>query len=353
MIDVVDLAGPSQRIEAAAEALRAGQVVVSPNDERSRLLADKVDRALFGFDVVHLLPHHDSAHAAGVLDVDSIADPIRLLQNPHLNRFVLQVDCSADHWREWTRAMLQRVSNSKLSDSIRLWLVWPQDVPRPTARSIHTLEWNGCLTSADVRIYAADRFRSRQGPGPTNFWEVLAAELAGPDLDLIERMSALRKPIYDIVAWLLSSEAGAAAPSVPFEGGTFESSIALARRYSEDACARNLLNHRIWSAQVRTIFVGLESERIGLLNPYKQMLEHSYRTRPPQQDEVIEEIPRDVEWGPAHFRLHRNPRVSATIISLLDNARLARNCLAHAEPIEPVLLRNLLDSAASAMRGRW
>lgn len=355
MIDPVQLSGPAQRIEQGIGNLRAGKVIISGESPRTAQLMDALESTLpnYGFEPVLLGAGHDFEFAASALEVDSASDPGRLLQAPRLNNIVLRVDCRAPAWMNWARSFLTKLSSTNLVQTLKLWLVWPDATPRPTHRLLASLDWKGCLSPGDVRIFAADRFRDRQGPGPTNYWECLAAEIGGPDLDLIERMAAASAPIYDPVRWLIEDSSPAVAPE-PFDGtASFESSIMLARRAGQDPRAAEVLHRRIWSAQVRSLFVALEAERPGVLAPFKSQLELSYRQRPPSEYEAIESIPRDVEWGAAQFRLSREAAVPAPVRRLLDVAKRARNHLAHGEAMEASLMQELLDACGPALRGRW
>lgn len=355
MIDPLLLAGPSERVQQAIEAIRGGKVLISGEAVRTLQLIESVVSVLpsHGFDLIPLGADHTFDHAANALEVDSVSDPGRLLQAPRLNRTVLKIDCRSPRWRDWGKLFLTKLSSAHLSQSLKLWMVWPDAAPRPSHRSLAHLEWKGCLTPSDVRIFAADRFRGRQGPGPTHYWESLAAELAGPDLDLIERMAQSRSPLYDPIAWLLA-DTGVPAPAEAYDGMTaFESSLLLARRSGQDPRAAETLHRRIWSAQVRTLLVALEAERPGVLAPFKRELELSYKEKPAADHEQVEVIPRDVEWGPAHSRLSRLPTVSAPVRQLLEAARKLRNHLAHGEAMGPAVLQDVVGVFAAVLKGRW
>lgn len=354
-VEPLSLAGPRQRVIAGVEALRSGKILISGEDSRTARLINATADELEGngFDLVTMRSEHTFQHAANVLNVETVADPSRLLRSPHLNQTVLRIDCKATTWRDWGKLFLSKLVSAQLAQSLKLWLVWPDSVTRPNHRSLTSHDWNGCLTPSDARIFAADRFRDRPGPGPTQYWEALAVELAGPDLDLIERMAKVREPIYDPIQWL-AAEGGAPAPNESYDGlAFFESSIQLARRAAQDQRAAETLNRRIWMAQVRALFVAMESERPSVLAPYKRELERSYQQNPAKDYEQVEVIPRDVEWGSAHWRLWRDNSVPATIRQLLEVARDARNHLAHGEAMGADLMQNLLSVCGAVLKGRW
>ncbi len=352
MIDPLDLHGPGERIQAAVDAARAGRCLLTSPSGRGPAMADRLDVALtgHGFFVQPLTGDHTFDHCAEMLNVGSISDPGRLLQNPDLNRQVLKIDCSTAPWREWAILVLQRLAAGAPPQCLRFWLVWPDELKRPGAKSLHSVDWSGCITPTDVRIYAADRFRNRQGPGPTNYWECLAVELAGPDLDLIDRLAALTTPLLDPIAWLRSCGAAAHVP-VQYDGmQRFESPIALAARSTSDQVAAGELERRIWTAQARSLFCGMEASRPSVLGPYKAELDRSYRSDP---DPEVCEIPRDVEWGPAFVRLRAEKSVPESTKSLLIHARAVRNAIAHGEAVDARLLGHFIGAAAISIKGRW
>lgn len=352
MIDPLDLYGPGQRIQAGVDATRAGRCLVTSPTGRGPALAVKLETALahHGYRVEPLGPQHTFEHCADLLNVATIADPSRLLQTPDLNRQVLQIDCSSSTWREWAIVVLQRLAGGAPAQCLRFWLIWPDSIKRPGAKVLHPVDWTGCITVTDVRIYAADRFRHRTGPGPTHYWECLATDLAGPDLDLIDRMAGLTSPLLDPIDWL--KECGQTPhATIAFDvAPRFESPISLAMRATSDASAMDELHRRIWNAQARSLFCGMEAERIPLLAPLKRQLEASYASL---TDPEVKAIPRDVEWSSAFGRLRGDRSVSDTTKTFLLHARDVRNAVAHGEAVNPSLLSLFLASAAVAIRGRW
>lgn len=350
MIDPLDLHGPAQRIQAAAEAARAGKCVLTSSDGRGPELAERLDLALAhqGYRVLSLRPDHTPAHCADHLGVASIADPGRLLLNPDLNRQVIQIDCRSRTWRDWGILVLQRLAGGAPVECVRFWLVWPDAEKRPGARQIHALDWVGCITPSDSRIFAVDRFRDRPGPGSSRYWETLATELAGPDLELIDRMAGLKSPLLDPIAWLAQCPLPA-HPVCMFDGlSRFESPIDLARR--GDARSRDELHRRIWNAQVKTLFPAMEAERPGFLASFKRTLDASYQSAP---DPEVKRIPHDVEWGPAFVRLRGDRAITDATKSFLLHAKEVRNALAHGEAVGPTLLAEFLASASATLKGRW
>lgn len=352
MIDPLDLQGPGERIQTAVDAVLAGRCLLTGCSGRGPAMADRLDVALagHGFEVQRLAFDHTPEHCAEMLNVASIADPGRLLQNPDLNRQVLKIDCSSSLWRDWAILVLQRLAAGAPPQCLRFWLVWPDEVKRPGAKALHAVEWGGCITPTDVRIYAADRFRSRPGPGPTNYWECLAAELAGPDLDLIDSMAALTTPLLEPTGWLRNCGATAHA-AVQYDGlQRFESPIALAARSRSDAVAATELERRIWTAQARSLFCGMEASRPGVLAPFKSLLDASYRADP---DVEVKTVPRDVEWAPAYKRLRGEHSIPDATKTLLRHARDVRNAIAHGEAVGAELLGSFLAATAITIKGRW
>lgn len=351
-MDPLELHGPRQRIQEAVDAARAGRCLVTSPGGRGPAIADKLDVALahHGYQLLQIGPQHTAEHCAELLSVNSISDPGRLLQNSNLNRQVLQIDCTSPFWRDWAILVLQRLVGGAPAQCLRFWLIWPDAVKRPGAKVLHPVDWTGCITPTDVRIYAADRFRNRTGPGPTNYWECLAADLAGPDLELIDRMAGLTAPLLDPIAWLQAC--GQSAHSTVAYGAVprFESPITLAARSSSDPAAVDELNRRIWNAQVRSLFCGMEAERIPLLAPLKRQLDASYALI---ADPEVLAIPRDVEWSSAYGRLRGDRTVSDSTKTLLLHARDVRNSVAHGEAISPSLLALFLAAAAVTIKGRW
>jgi hypothetical protein len=344
-------------VQQGVEALRGGKVVISGVNPRCNALCERMESGLrdHAFDVNIVGPEHQFSHAAEMLDVDSIADPGRLLSNPRLNRHVFQVDCRSKQWMDWGRAMLMKMASLNREQTVRLWLLWPEGERRPAAKIVHFIDWDGCITPSDARIYAADRFRNRQGPGPTQYWEILASELAGPDLDLIDRMAAESTTnLFAVIDWLASLPRPAARS---FEFGdvqsTFVSSVELAHQAKDHHASRETLLNRIWSAQVKTLFVAIEVDRPRVLAPFRTQLEQSFLRNPPREEDEIKEVPRDVEWGVADWHLRNVATVPEVTRRLLAQARLLRNCLAHGEPLDGPSLQRFLSAANAALRGRW
>lgn len=350
MIDPLDLQGPVDRIQGAVDQLRAGRCVLTSTEGRGPALTDRLDLALAnqGYRILPLGVDHTYEQCADHLGVSSIADPARLLNNPSLNRLVLQLDCRSASWRDWSNLVLQRLAGGVPVECLRFWLIWPDSVRRPAPKILSALDWVGCVTPTDARIFAADRFRERQGPAASHYWETLAVELAGPDLDLIERLSAVAGPMLDPVGWLKGCTL-TPHPTLPFDNQPkFESPITLAAR--TDGAAADELRRRIWSAQVKALFPALDAERGGVLAPFKRLLETSYKLRP---DDDVAVIPRDVEWGPAFGRLFGDRSVPDSVKSFLMVARDVRNDIAHCEPVSPQRLQELLNAAAVTIKNRW
>ncbi len=260
MYDLMKLQGPSQAVLESAQRLLTGAVVMTRPDRYEASMSAGLTLAIKarGMEVITLGASEGFDFAKKALQVDptTLMSPDRLMGISRLRNTVVRVNASAGIWRDWALALHRRMTARLADSTIKLWLHWDdQAVAPPVSKFVRELTWRDQLTPADVRIFAATQFIRSRGPGPTFYWEELATELAGPDLPLIERMAATAEQLIDPLTWL-TADAGTPHPTVNFDDREFVSPLTLARNMN--MVAKNELDQRIWSAQVRQIFPAIE-----------------------------------------------------------------------------------------------
>ena len=355
MIDLMRLPGPRQAIVGAVSHAEQGGVLVTSTDPYQQTIdaALRSELTECGFKVVTMGPSLSLADAKAALGVDTMTlmSPDKLLACEGLDRVVLKIDPGSKMWTDLSLALLRRLGPKSGASAVKLWLTGYDSLPQGVAADkARVVTWRGHVSQADVRMFAADRFMNARGPGGTFYWEVLATELAGPDLLLIERMAADASGLLDPIQWLKRQEHDP-HPTVLFGDRPFVSPISLVRDPSQEA--RIELDARIWSAQMPVFFPALERERSRFLLPFKKQIEEYILKSGIPAHRRPERIPEDVEYVEAHHALKDLPRIGDLSKAMVRVCWFMRNQLAHGDSIEPLVLQRFLDLAPSQFKGAW
>lgn len=275
-----------------------------------------------------------------------------------LRNTVLKVQSNCPDITAWGMQLLRSMTQRPLAGAMGLWIVERAagDIrPRQDSRQFR-LSLESCVGLSEMRAHAATLFVSQLGPGPTHYFEALARELSGPDYELLEQLSRLRRADFlDIGEVLRHMETGLGGRVIAYGGQPWTSSIALAQRSFEgDDTATSKLEARIRRAQLQELMPALETERSVFLEKHAAAFQAaaSEAKRRIREVDLPDRIPADLEWGNA-FWLSGFIKEGRALREVLHQFRDARNQLAHGEMLDAPELRQLLATCASTFKGEW
>ena len=114
----------------------------------------------------------------------------------------------------------------------------------------------------------------------------------------------------------------------------------------------NLIEHRIWEAQVQVLFPIIELERVTILCAWRKFIQNILDTKPIQQYGVTLKDAIDVELGTLCYMMAQRTNDGSYLLYIPDeNVRqrihflhTCRNLLAHASPCSPAQVTELLNN---------
>lgn len=211
------------------------------------------------------------------------------------------------------------------------------------SKTIRTIRFLNFVTSYDVQLF--NSFILDEKKGLSTEWKRYISTVAASLCDTDAEISELLLQANDLKSVSLLTEIGkiAAHPHYSARGGDSDSAHVL-------ACSRNgnrsELEHRLWKAQIQTLFPIIELERISLIGYYKEELREALSNHFVEQYEAQVVDPADIELGTFCYLLTvgyidiYESNIRERIFFLHD----CRNLLAHAHSCNEEQVRQLLDN---------
>jgi len=212
----------------------------------------------------------------------------------------------------------------------------------PQEAGLSIVNWNGFMDRLDIALHAALSVGERIHGLARQLTVAIAAELGGPDPELVTLLAGLRleqlmSPI-DVLRrvaidrnWMddPANREWWTGKTFLLENAVFQSTPLLALEGQSDGIRR-----LIWKAEVGTLFPVIEYHRQFYIEKYAKLL------TPFDTGYEKYEVP-DLEIGMVRWQLCRRQGVDYGDLSLLNDLKNARNALAHLRVVEPATVLRL------------
>jgi hypothetical protein len=192
---------------------------------------------------------------------------------------------------------------------------------------LQSLPWKGVIGSRDAMLWALDRVPVTLDPLLGRLAVETAVSLAGWDIELaasfVEDFVATPRRMFDV-----SRIPSGAARAGRWVDGTFDMLDGVAFP-ALGCCCQEEVMRRFWRAQVTVLFGWLETERSLFVRRHNRaLLECVRRLHPPAADLDA------MEWAEISRLMKVAFAAGDRQVELANEARLARNALAHLQSID-------------------
>jgi len=258
--------------------------------------------------------------SAAALPVDRAAE----------GKAVVVHDLDAGSWPRWEttlRAWATGCARRPRFGAILVAIVGPACESAIKSVGLRSLPWRDVIGSRDAMLWALDRVPSTLDPLFGRLAVETAMALAGWDLDTVaqfaESFAASPRRMFDVPP----SRADGVLTACWAEGTTdLLDGVAFPLL---TCCGQEEVSRRVWRAQATVLFGWLETERSGFVRRHHRMLRNRVdRARAPDVDLST------LEWAEIARLSKAAFAAGDRRIPLAEEARTARNALAHLEPID-------------------